>query len=229
MSEESTEVRKDLRLELKIKNNILWKAIHREHGSVAAFCRAFPEMKTKQVVLGLLLRFKISPFKTRWRKVSGKIERETTDQYRSICFMLERTLKIPAEDLFPKHLYEQLTGKETEPVAEISSFSALPNAVRQEIRRLPVPIEQNPEFETERSLLRSRVNKVLRSLKYREREILKLRLGLGGGYSYTLDEVADIFKVSRESIRQIEAEALRKLNRPDLKAILAPFTQSLIG
>ena len=61
---------------------------------------------------------------------------------------------------------------------------------------------------------RSRINKVLKTLSYREREIIKLRYGLGDGYSYTLEEVGHIFKVTRERIRQIEAKAVRKLQQP---------------
>jgi hypothetical protein len=47
-----------------------------------------------------------------------------------------------------------------------------------------------------------------------EREIVKLRYGLGDGYSYTLEEVGHIFKVTRERVRQIEAKAVRKLQQP---------------
>ena len=48
----------------------------------------------------------------------------------------------------------------------------------------------------------------------REREIIKLRYGLGDGYTYTLEEVGRIFKVTRERVRQIEAKAVRKLQHP---------------
>ena len=56
--------------------------------------------------------------------------------------------------------------------------------------------------------------KALKSLGYREREIIRLRYGLGDGYSYTLEEVGHIFQVTRERIRQIEAKALKKLQQP---------------
>jgi RNA polymerase primary sigma factor len=49
-------------------------------------------------------------------------------------------------------------------------------------------------------------------LSYREREIIKLRYGLGDGYCFTLEEVGHIFKVTRERIRQIEKKALAKLD-----------------
>ena len=63
-------------------------------------------------------------------------------------------------------------------------------------------------------MLKEKIDQVLKTLTYREREIIKLRYGLGDGYSYTLEEVGHIFKVTRERIRQIEAKALRKLRHP---------------
>jgi len=62
-----------------------------------------------------------------------------------------------------------------------------------------------------KQMLRDKINTVLKSLTYREREIIKLRYGLGDGYSYTLEETGRIFKVTRERIRQIESKALKKL------------------
>lgn len=61
---------------------------------------------------------------------------------------------------------------------------------------------------------RSQIAKVLKTLSYREQEIIKLRYGLRDGYSYTLEEVGHIFKATRERIRQIEAKAIRKLQQP---------------
>ena len=55
---------------------------------------------------------------------------------------------------------------------------------------------------------------LLRTLTYREREIIKLRYGIGDGYTYTLEEVGRIFKVTRERVRQVEAKAIRKLQHP---------------
>ncbi len=63
-------------------------------------------------------------------------------------------------------------------------------------------------------MLRDRIEAVLKTLTYREREIIKLRYGLGDGYTYTLEEVGRIFKVTRERVRQVEAKALRKLQHP---------------
>ena len=63
-------------------------------------------------------------------------------------------------------------------------------------------------------MLKGRIEAVLKTLTYREREIIKLRYGIGDGYTYTLEEVGRIFKVTRERVRQVEAKAIRKLQHP---------------
>ncbi|MDR2761189.1 MAG: sigma-70 family RNA polymerase sigma factor [Planctomycetaceae bacterium] len=71
-----------------------------------------------------------------------------------------------------------------------------------------------PEHSASNELLRKEISKILKSLTPREREIIKLRFGLENGYSYTLEEVGKIFKVTRERVRQIEAKAVEKLQQP---------------
>ncbi len=63
-------------------------------------------------------------------------------------------------------------------------------------------------------MLRDKIDELLQTLTYREREIIRLRYGLVDGYSYTLEEVGRIFKVTRERVRQIEAKAVSKLQSP---------------
>jgi RNA polymerase primary sigma factor len=65
-----------------------------------------------------------------------------------------------------------------------------------------------------RSLLREELDETLASLTPREVRILQLRFGLVDGYSYTLEEVGRKFGVTRERIRQIEAQALGRLRHP---------------
>ncbi len=81
----------------------------------------------------------------------------------------------------------------------------------------------NPSLGAAQDMLRGRIDKVLKTLSYREREIIKLRYGLGDGYSYTLEEVGHIFRVTRERIRQIEAKAVRKLQQPSRSQELVGF------
>jgi len=72
-------------------------------------------------------------------------------------------------------------------------------------------------------LLRDRIDVLLKSLTFREREIIRLRYGLTDGYSYTLEEVGRIFKVTRERVRQIEAKAVAKLQSPVRSSRLESF------
>lgn len=88
---------------------------------------------------------------------------------------------------------------------------------------LPDGSVEAPATGAAQQMLRSRIDNVLKSLSYREREIIKLRYGLGDGYSYTLEEVGHIFKVTRERIRQIEAKAVRKLQQPSRSQDLVGF------
>ena len=71
--------------------------------------------------------------------------------------------------------------------------------------------------------LRHQLNLALRQLGYREREVIRLRYGLGDGHPYTLEDVGRIFRVSRERIRQIENKALKKLQMPNLGQMLVDF------
>ncbi|MGI9516186.1 MAG: sigma-70 family RNA polymerase sigma factor [Pirellulaceae bacterium] len=88
---------------------------------------------------------------------------------------------------------------------------------------LPDGEAESPAIGAAQEMLRGRIDKVLKTLSYREREIIKLRYGLGDGYSYTLEEVGHIFKVTRERIRQIEAKAVRKLQQPSRSQELVGF------
>jgi RNA polymerase primary sigma factor len=74
--------------------------------------------------------------------------------------------------------------------------------------------EDDPLYDMNQDLLKSRIADALAGLNYREREIIRLRYGLADGYTYTLEEVGRIFSVTRERVRQIEAKAVRKLQHP---------------
>jgi RNA polymerase primary sigma factor len=84
---------------------------------------------------------------------------------------------------------------------------------------------ENPVSAASQELLRNNMENVLNTLSFREREIIKLRYGLGGGYTYTLEEVGKIFKVTRERVRQIEAKAVRKLQHPIRSVLLEGFLE----
>ena len=89
--------------------------------------------------------------------------------------------------------------------------------------------EHTPSESAMHKLLKDKIGQVLKSLTYREREIIKLRYGLGDGYSYTLEETGRIFKVTRERIRQIESKALRKLQHHTRSIHLKGFLENRLN
>ena len=72
----------------------------------------------------------------------------------------------------------------------------------------------SPVASASQEMLKDRIEQVLDTLSDPEKEILKLRFGIGDGQTYTLEEVGKRFRLSRERIRQIEAKAVRKLQHP---------------
>jgi RNA polymerase primary sigma factor len=88
---------------------------------------------------------------------------------------------------------------------------------------LPDARHEDPLRGIHRDSLKASIDRVLESLNYREREIIRLRFGLTDGYPYTLSEVGKIFSVTRERIRQIEMDAIRKLQHPSCAGKLADF------
>ena len=87
----------------------------------------------------------------------------------------------------------------------------------------------SPVSSATNEMLKDKIDSVLKTLTYREREIVKLRYGLGDGYTYTLEEVGRIFKVTRERVRQIEAKAVRKLQHPVRSRQLKGFLEGLVA
>jgi RNA polymerase primary sigma factor len=87
--------------------------------------------------------------------------------------------------------------------------------------------EHTPPESAMHNHLQDKINGVLKTLTYREREIIRLRYGLGDGYSYTLEETGRIFKVTRERIRQIEAKALLKLQHHTRSNHLRGFVEDM--
>jgi RNA polymerase primary sigma factor len=84
-------------------------------------------------------------------------------------------------------------------------------------------LENEPAEGAARTMLNNCIRGLLENLSWREQEIIKMRFGLGDGYNYTLEEVAYVFQVTRERIRQIEARALQKLKDPRSSSHLVGF------
>jgi RNA polymerase primary sigma factor len=84
----------------------------------------------------------------------------------------------------------------------------------------------NPADGTSHTQLKENLDVVLSSLSDRERRIVEMRFGLVDGFGHTLEEIGNLYSVTRERIRQIEAKALRKLRHPTRSRHLHGFLES---
>lgn len=85
----------------------------------------------------------------------------------------------------------------------------------------------SPEQNAANVMLKEEIDKLLENLKDREREVLIYRFGLHEEESHTLEEVGQMFGVTRERVRQIEAKALKKISLPKYKNALAGFLEDV--
>ncbi len=186
--------------------------------------------------------YKFSTYATWW--IRQAITRSIADQARTIripVHMIETMSKLRNAT---KRLI-QTKGREpsVEEVAEASGISVEEAKRVMKISKHPISLDrpigdsddsyfgdfieddsaESPVQAAGREMLRERINDVLSTLTFREREIIKLRYGIGDGYTYTLEEVGRIFRVTRERVRQIEAKAVRKLRHPVRARQLASF------
>jgi RNA polymerase primary sigma factor len=177
--------------------------------------------------------FKFSTYATWW--IRQAITRAIADQARTIripVHMIETMSKLRNVS---KRLLQEMGREPTiEETAKAAGISYEETKRVLKISRHPISLDR-PVGESEDSyfgdfieddsvespvnaatneMLKDKIENVLKTLTYREREIIKLRYGLGDGYTYTLEEVGRIFKVTRERVRQIEAKAVRKLQHP---------------
>ncbi len=78
----------------------------------------------------------------------------------------------------------------------------------------------SPEEDLDDTLLSDRMEEVLAQLSPRERDVIELRYGISNGQIHTLNEIAQLYGLSRERVRQIQAKAMRKLRHPRRQALL---------
>lgn len=177
--------------------------------------------------------YKFSTYATWW--IRQAITRAIADQARTIripVHMVEtinkitRTSRVLVQELGRDPTTAEIAAKlgmSEEKVTEILKIAQDPVSLETPIGEeddshlgdfIPDEDAQAPEDVASYMLLREQLLEVLDTLTEREAKVLKLRFGLEGGRAHTLEEVGDIFKVTRERIRQIEAKALRKLRHP---------------
>ncbi len=189
--------------------------------------------------------YKFSTYATWW--IRQAITRAIADHARTIRIPVHMIETMSRLRNISKHLLQELGREPT--IEEIARKAKMPVSEARrvlKISRHPISLDR-PVGESEDSyfgdfiedegaespvqsagneMLKDRIEEVLKTLTYREREILKLRYGIGDGYTYTLEEVGKIFKVTRERVRQVEAKAIRKLQHPVRARKLQGFLDS---
>ncbi|QPN70222.1 RNA polymerase sigma factor RpoD [Synechococcus sp. CBW1108] len=185
--------------------------------------------------------YKFSTYATWW--IRQAITRAIADQSRTIRLpvhlyetisRIKKTTKTLSQEFGRKPTEEEI-AKSMEMTIEklrfIAKSAQLPISLetpigKEEDSRLGDFIEadiENPEQDVAKNLLREDLEGVLATLSPRERDVLRLRYGLDDGRMKTLEEIGQIFDVTRERIRQIEAKALRKLRHPNRNGVLKEY------
>ncbi|MEN9206439.1 MAG: RNA polymerase sigma factor RpoD [Thermostichales cyanobacterium BF4_bins_65] len=185
--------------------------------------------------------YKFSTYATWW--IRQAITRAIADQSRTIRLpvhlyetisRIKKVTKLLSQELGRKPSEEEIATRmemTIEKLRFIAKSAQLPISLetpigKEEDSRLGDFIEsdgETPEDRLAKVLLREDLENVLHTLTGRERDVLKLRYGLDDGRMKTLEEIGQIFNVTRERIRQIEAKALRKLRHPNRNSVLKEY------
>ncbi len=191
--------------------------------------------------------YKFSTYATWW--IRQAITRSIADQARTIripVHMIETMSKL--RNVSKKLLQAKGREPSVEEVAEATGITVDEAKRVMKISKHPISLDrpigdsddsyfgdfiedesvESPMQAAGHEMLKERIDDVLKTLTFREREIVKLRYGIGDGYTYTLEEVGRIFRVTRERVRQIEAKAVRKLRHPVRARQLASFLDGVV-
>ncbi|PSB18979.1 RNA polymerase sigma factor RpoD [Phormidesmis priestleyi ULC007] len=185
--------------------------------------------------------YKFSTYATWW--IRQAITRAIADQSRTIRLpvhlyetisRIKKTTKLLSQEMGRKPTEEEIATRmemTIEKLRFIAKSAQLPISLetpigKEEDSRLGDFIEsdgETPEDQVSKNLLREDLEGVLATLSPREKDVLRLRYGLDDGRMKTLEEIGQIFNVTRERIRQIEAKALRKLRHPNRNSVLKEY------
>ena len=189
-------MKKDLRVEVRFKNNNLYKKIFGQFGSVAEFCR---KTDLDPGTVGEYLNLKNSP-------VSRTNNRHTEFVYgyhiKKSARKIATALKCNIFDIFPVELFDVVSKVYA---FEVCSCDHLPYDEQKQIESIDTGLDDT--FNADE------IDRVLSTLSPREEAVIRNRFGIGTDLK-TLEAVSLLNGVSRERVRQIEGSALRKLRHP---------------
>lgn len=190
---------KEIRIEARVRNNVLWHAIFDTWGNVRQFCLVY---KLNQLEVGKLLNLTRSPLTKK-----GK--------WRPFCLKLASIFGQNVETLFPSALYSIEMPRHT---LEFS-FAELPPSMLQQVKQLSSG--DNQEDILIATDERKELLEILQGLPPKEEKVLLMYFGLNDdGIEYTLEQIAEEFGVGPERIRQIKKKGLRKLRHPSRSKII---------
>jgi RNA polymerase sigma factor (sigma-70 family) len=192
----------DYRIDIKVKNNnILSKIEEAGYKTLAEFCIKNGK-KNWQGAIGEFINLKKSPINSRG------------EYHPSINWLCDILYCMP-EDFF--------TGVQMNTELETNKRSVVVNEAELQFtlgcQKEAIALDDH----VARLRLPQKVNEVLETLTQREEKIINLRFGLKGNYTHTLEQIASVFNINRERVRQIEAKALRKLRHPSRSEELKDF------
>jgi len=175
----------DLRIIIKIKNNLIWKRAELIWGNIKTQAELSKLLEIRQDKIGLILNFKYNPV-------------DRNGNWKILSMKLSEKLKCFPEDIFPKYFEKVIKNKYQIECDSKVWFDLI--EYKQKTPEEKYIIEENKNF----------LQETLTKLNPREEKIIKMRFF----EEKTLREIASEFNVSPDRIRQIEARAIRKLRHP---------------
>ena len=191
---------KEYRMEIKVKNNLLYKKIYDTYGSVKSFCNA---VNLSDQTIMKFLNFKCELYNKRDGELKDSVKK------------LLDIFKCPLNELFPENYKAVETNKHVKEVSQ------------QEIEAISMQspemnlLSYNIDSEVEQDELRNRIEKVLDTLTPREAEAIRLRY-LDG---YTLEEAGKRIGASKTRAGQIVQKALKKMMHPSRSRFLKEYSE----
>ncbi len=186
--------------------------------------------------------YRFSTYATWW--IRQAITRAIADQSRTIRVPVHMAESMHKVRIVSRDLVQEL-GREpiVEEIADRAKLSIEETRCMLRMTRPPLSLDQpvtdydeshfgefledhrdgGQPFDSNHAALKNRIEQLMEALSHREREIIRLRFGMTDGNTYTLEEVGRIFQVTRERVRQIETNAVRKLQQPYRCKHLAGF------